>query len=328
LGPERSAELEAGFEASMLNDRAGLDFTYYSRRTRDLILQTTVAPSGGYSGTQFINAGVVTNKGFELLARGRPLSRGNLLWDLTLNLSKNTNRVVNLGPGKQFLSTGWIPNRHQVGFPLNSYYRKKIVSADVTNGAAGNAMCDGGTGRQGIEPGGAPVPCAQAPLLYLGHPYPDWNTALTSSVTAFRNWTVRATLDGRYGGTMFESLHYWNCAALLNHEGNYHPERYANTRVAECQLGLDYIGTSRIQSTDFVKLREISLSYDVPGRLLRYTRATRGSLTVAGRNLRTWTKYDGLDPETLTPVNYMRSAHTELVLPLPRTFLASVNLAF
>jgi TonB-dependent SusC/RagA subfamily outer membrane receptor len=329
LGPERSAEVELGFEANMLHERLGFDFTYYSRRTRDLILQTNVAPSLGYSGTQYINAGVVTNRGFELLTRVRPVVASNVTWDLTLNLSKNRNEVVDLGPGVTFLATGWIPNRHQVGFPLNGYFRKKIVSADVVNGAAVNAMCDGGTGKQGLESGGAPVPCAQAPRLYLGHPYPDWNSSLMSNVTLFRNWRVATTLDGRFGGAMFESLNYWNCAALLNHEIDYYPERFSNPRVAECQLGLDYIGTSRIQSTNFIKLRELSLTYELPAGFNRLAFGSTGAtITLAGRNLHTWTKYDGLDPETFTPVNYMLSAHTELIMPLPRTFLVSLNLGY
>jgi hypothetical protein len=329
LGPERSSEIEMGFEATTLQERLGLDFTYYSRRTKDLILQTAVAPSSGYTGTQYINAGVVTNRGFELLTNARPVVRDNISWDLTLNLSKNKNQIVNLGPGTTFLPVGWIPNRDQIGFPLNGYFRKKIVSADIVNGLAVNAMCDGGTGKQGIEVGGAPVPCAGAPFLYLGHPYPDWNTSIGSTLTLFRNWRVGATLDGRYGGAIFESLNYWNCAALLNHEIDYHPERYSNPRVAECQLGLDYIGTSRIQSTNFMKLREVSLSFDLPQRFNRAAfGAKRGSITLAGRNLHTWTKYDGLDPETFTPVNYMLSAHTELVMPLPRTFLASFNFEY
>jgi len=329
LGPERSSEIELGFEATTLRERLGFDFTFYSRRTRDLILQTNVAPSAGYSGTQFINAGVVTNRGFELLTHARPVVASNVGWDLTLNLSKNKNQVVDLGPGVQFLAIGWIPNRHQVGFPLNGYFRKKIVSADIVNGAAVNAMCDGGTGKQGVEVGGTAVPCAQAPYLYLGHPYPDWNTSLASTLTLFREWRVGTTLDGRFGGAMFESLNYWNCAALLNHEIDYYPARYSNPRVAECQLGLDYIGTSRIQSTNFIKLRELSVSHDLPAAFNRLAFGSkRGSITLAGRNLHTWTKYDGLDPETFTPSNYMLSAHTELIMPLPRTFLASLNLEF
>lgn len=328
LGPERGREVEIGFEANALNNRLGIDFTYYDRKNSDVILSRSTAPSTGFSGTQFINAGAISNKGFEAMLRGRPVSRENVSWDLSLNLSKNRNRVVDLGIDAAFIPTGWIPNRQQEGFPVSSYFRKKVLSADIVNGRATNAMCDGGTGFQGVEPGGAAVPCASAPYLYLGKPFFDWNGSINSTLNLFSRVAVGAVLDFRRGGEMFESLRYWNCASLLNHEIVFYPDRFSPAEVAECQLGLDYVGTTRIQDASFTKLREISVQYQVPERFAQRLRAQRASVTLAARNLHTWTGYDGLDPETFTSVNWLLSNHTELVLPLPRTVMATVNFAF
>jgi TonB-dependent SusC/RagA subfamily outer membrane receptor len=328
LGPERGREIELGFEASLLDDRIGVDFTFYNRTTRDAILQRSVAPSSGYSGSQFINAGVVNNRGFELSLRGRPLSSRKVAWDLGLNLSKNRNRLEELGIDAAFLAVGFIPNRHQEGFPLDSYFRKRIVSADLVNGRAANILCDGGTGFQGVMPGGAAVPCASAPFLYVGKPYHDWNGSVTSALTLSNRLTLGTVLDFRAGGQMFESLHWWNCSSLLNHEILFYPERYDVKQVAECQTGLDVIGTTRIQDNGYTKLRELSLNYVLPEKLSRKLGSRRAMITVAGRNLYTWTDYDGLDPETFTSVNWLLSTHTELVLPLPRTFMATVNVEF
>jgi outer membrane receptor protein involved in Fe transport len=328
LGPERAREVEIGFEASLLNDRLGVDFTYYDRKTRDAIIQRAVAPSSGYTGAQFINAGSISNKGFEVLARGRAVEARNVLWDLSLNLARNKNKVVDLGIDANFIAVGWIPNRHQEGFPLDAYFRKRIVSAELQNGNPVNVLCDGGTGQQGVEPGGAAVPCAQAPYLYLGKPYFDWSGAFTSTLTLFSRLTLGTVLDFRYGGQMFESLNWWNCSSLLNHEIVYYPERYDPKYVAECRTGLDVIGTTRIQDAGYTKLRELSLNYVLPARWARHVGASRASVTLAGRNLHTWTGFDGLDPETFTSVNWLLSAHTELVLPLPRTIMATVNVEF
>ena len=328
LGPERGTEVEIGFETSMINNRLGVDFTYYNRKTRDVILQTAVAPSTGYSGTQFINAGQIDNRGFEMLVRGSPIQTRNLMWDLTLNVGKNSNELVDIGSDVEFLPVGFLPNRHQEGFPIDAYFRKKVVSADIVNGRATNAMCDGGTGKQGVMPGGAATPCAQAPYLYLGKPYFDWNGSVTSSLNMLRRLTLGAVFDFRRNGAMFESLRYWNCASLLNHEIVFYPERYDPVEVAECQLGLDYVGTTRIQDNSYTKLRELSLSYQVPESFAHRLNARRATITLAGRNLATWTKYDGLDPETFSSTNYLLSNHTELVLPLPRTFMATVRVEY
>lgn len=329
LGPERGQEVEVGFDAALFNDLIGLEFTYYNQHTTDVIIEQSVAPSGGFSGTQFINAGEIANTGFEALLRATPYRGDNVLWDVTLNLSRNHNEVISLGVDADFLPVGWIPNRHQVGFPVDSYFRKKIVSADLdASGNAINLMCDGGTGKQGVEPGGAPVDCATAPYLYVGKPFHDWNGSFSTSVTLFDRLQLSGLLDFKYGGQLFESIKYWNCAALINHEIDYFPERYPATEVAECTYGLDYLGTTRIQDNGFTKLRELSLSYQLPETWAARVGAQGASITVAGRNLFTWTSFDGLDPETFTPVNYLAGAHTELTVPLPRSFMTTVNLTF
>lgn len=330
LGPERGREIELGFEASALDDRLGVDFTFYNRTTNDAILQRSVAPSSGYIGAQFINAGTINNRGIEVIVRGRPVATPNLYWDLGFNVAKNRNRIQKLGIDAPFLAVGFLPNRHQAGFPLDAYFRKRIISADLdpTTKRAVNILCDGGTGFQGLEPGGAGVPCSQAPFLYVGKPYHDWNGSVSSTITLLKRLTAGTVLDFRYGGQMFESLHWWNCSALLNHEILFYPERYDPKRVAECQVGLDVIGTTRIQNNGYTKLRELSLNYVLPDNLAKRFGARRAMVTVAGRNLYTWTGYDGLDPETFTPVNWLLSAHTELVMPLPRTVMATVNLEF
>ncbi|MGH7555321.1 MAG: TonB-dependent receptor domain-containing protein, partial [Longimicrobiales bacterium] len=328
LGPERGRELELGFESSLLDNRLGIDFTFYDQKTRNVIVQRNTSPSLGYSGTQFVNAGTIQNRGVELTLRGRPIATQSLDWDVSFNLGKNSNEVLELGEGTDFIAIGWIPNRHQVGFPLDGYFRKKVVSAELQAGRAVNVLCDGGTGKQGLEPGGAAVPCATAPYLYLGKPYYDVNGSILSSITFLQRLNFTALLDVRAGGEMFESLHFWNCNSLLNHEIVFYPERYDPKRVAECQIGLDLVGTSRIQDAGFTKLREVSLNYTVPERLAARMGAKRASVTLAARNLHTWTSFDGLDPETFTSVNWLLSSHTELVVPLPRTFMVTVNFGF
>jgi TonB-linked SusC/RagA family outer membrane protein len=329
LGPERGREVELGFDAALLDDRVSMEFTYYNQRTNDVIVQRSVAPSEGFTGAQFINAGEVQNRGLEALVRATPYATGPFIWDVTANLSRNSNEVLSLGVDADFIPSGWLPNRHQVGFPLNAYFRKRIISAELdASGNLINVLCDGGTGRQGVEPGGVAVACAAAPMLFVGKPYADWTGSLGTSVTLFQRLRLSGLLEYQYGAQIFESTQYWNCANLLNHEIVFHPDRYPAERVAECRMGLDYIGTTRIQDSGYTKLRELSLNYQLPSQWASQLGASRASITLAGRNLFTWTSFDGLDPEAVTPVNWMGGLHTELMLPLPRTFMTTVNVSF
>src|SRR5437899_2770117 len=97
LGPERGKEIELGFDAGLWNDRAGIEFTYYRKKTVDEILLREVAPSIGFPpvlpGGQYFNAGAVLNKGIELQARARPYDKGPVSVDMALNLATNSNKI-------------------------------------------------------------------------------------------------------------------------------------------------------------------------------------------------------------------------------------------
>src|SRR5436309_13531592 len=94
LGPERGKEIELGVDAGLWNDRLGLEFTYYRKKTVDEILQREIAPSIGFSGFQYFNAGAVLNQGVELLARGRPYEHGPVSVDVTFNVATNSSKIL------------------------------------------------------------------------------------------------------------------------------------------------------------------------------------------------------------------------------------------
>src|SRR5690606_29183215 len=81
LGPERSRELELGFDVGAFDDRIGLELTHYRKKTIDAILERQIPPSAGVPGTQPFNAGLIENWGTELLLRGSPIRRENFGWD-------------------------------------------------------------------------------------------------------------------------------------------------------------------------------------------------------------------------------------------------------
>ncbi|HEV3049371.1 MAG TPA: TonB-dependent receptor, partial [Longimicrobium sp.] len=97
LGPERGKEVELGFDAGFMDERIGLEFTYYDKRTEDALLLRDIAPSTGFSGQQWFNAAEIRNRGIEMLLRGTAIRRDNVELELTLNLSTNANNIESLG---------------------------------------------------------------------------------------------------------------------------------------------------------------------------------------------------------------------------------------
>ena len=324
LKPERGKEIELGFESQVLT-RLSLDFTYFNKKTFDEIINQPIAPSSGFSGSQFANLGRVDNHGIELLASLQAITMPDFSWELTANYATNHDVIKDLGGiGGIVLGPG---QTNVVGGPIGGFYSRRIVTAgrDATTGLPINVLCDGGPGQQ-------PVACATAPFQYIGTPTPSKTGAVGNTFWFGKRVRLYGLFDFKRGYRINNSNEQIRCFGLAGKplcRSNYYPLEFDPVYLAE------HVGTASASGTvdqfyqkgDFVKLREVSVSYTVPENLLRGV--SHASITLAGRDLHTWTKYAGLDPEA--SVNNVAtsviSADQGLTPPLTR-FIASINLTF
>ncbi len=321
LGPERGSEFEIGFDAGLFDDRLGVEFTYYNQSTKDAILLREIAPSSGFSGSQFVNAGEISNSGMELLVRGEPWQTDRHSVAMQFHIGTNSNEVVSLGDvtDEPFISAGSY-NRHQVGHPVGAWFGKKIMSAELdANGRAINVMCDNGSGGS--------VACADAPEVYLGRVTPKFEGGFSTTVTLFDRIRLFGQMDFKTGFSKLDGNYRVRCWFFAQCEENWFPERFDPVTIAGVQQGLVDV---LIDEADFLKLRELSLTYDVPQRWTNMFSADHLSVTLAGRNLGTWTKFMGLEPEST--FNSGSRGGSELweqnVLPQLTQFVATVNVGF
>src|SRR5690606_36584583 len=125
LGPEVSTELEVGFDAALFDDRASLEFTYYTQKVEDALMPVPVNPTTGFSGSQSMNAGQLSNWGWELASNVRLLNTDNFAWDIGTTFSMNDNRVDDLG--------GLTPtNNLREGRPFPLFTRRQVVEVQYT----------------------------------------------------------------------------------------------------------------------------------------------------------------------------------------------------
>lgn len=319
LGPERSKEIELGFDLGALQDKVGLEFSWYQKRTEDAILDRQIAPSIGIPGTQPFNAGSVKNWGTEVLLRLRPIVRDRFEWETTIGRSTNDSEVEDLSTPASILdlrrqsacpgyvpgtsdpgscriqdfvlaSAGSLPPRHQVGYPIGSYFNKRVVSAELNAaGRAINIMCDD-------DKGGA-VACASAPSVFLGRTIPNSEGSFGNTFTLFRNLRLYGLIDFKRGHYKIDGNTRFRCSVNGRCRENFYPAEYDVKRIAGIQAGTDVLPDYYINEASFTKLREISLSYTLPALNTRYLNFSRAVITAAGRNLKTWTDYTGLEPE-------------------------------
>lgn len=287
LKPERGEELEVGFDASMLDGRVTMEFTRYQRSVKDAIVNRPLPPSSGFTGSQIVNIGLLDASGNELGVSARLMDRPSFAWDVSTQYSTMHNEIQDLG-GLEFISVG-TQAYHREGYSIADFFMREVLSAEFdADGKVVNAMCDGGSGPLGIEPGGAPVPCASAPQVFLGHSQPTWQVGLSNTFTLFRDLQLSVRVEGNGGhkqdNTEIRATHNQSTteAVLLKNNPILSATRiFENDRTGVYEAG-------------FIRLREVSASYNLPGRFVGRIGAQRGTLSFGMRNVAMlWTAQHG-----------------------------------
>jgi hypothetical protein len=335
LGPERSKEIELGFDLGAFDDRLSVELSYYRKRTVDAILDKQIAPSSGKPGTQPFNAGAIRNWGTELMVRGTPVVLDRFSWDVAVGLGHNDSEVESLGTPEGVLDQrrvracpGYTPGttnpsscpvadfvvggfsiKHQVGYPIGAYFEQKVLSAALLPSGAPdlpNVICADGKGGR--------MPCAGADLIYgdrtvngvttnddapevfLGRSLPRFEGSLSNTLTFFGNLRVYAMLDFKRDFYKLDGNMRSRCQIFERCRENFYPHEFDPKTIAGLRSNgnlIDYY----INNSSYTKLREVSLSYTLPRFTTRFVNFNRAVLTLAGRNLATWTDYPGLEPE-------------------------------
>lgn len=327
LKPEKGEEIEVGFEASAFNDRIGADFTYYNKTTSDMLQSISVAPSTGFISSRLTNLGEVTNKGIELSLFGTPIDALNLRWETRLNVSTNSNELVSFGiPGKILETPGGqaygTVQQHRVGYPLGGFW----VTPPQRN-ADGSAA---------LTPAGAAIYSpGDTARRFIGPSTPTREIGFSNTITLFKNFRLYGLLDMKGGNYVFNLQERNRC------QGSDNCLRTNNPRARFPQTASDSIlfkelavyrnaavSPEWIQKGDFVKLREISLTYDVPRNLIARIGAQSMSVILSGRNLALWSDYEGVDPEVNSygGRNFVRI--DAYAAPMTRRVSAAINLQY
>ena len=361
IAPERVKELEGGFDLALFGGKADLGVTRYSTHSYDVIFGVSLAPSTGFT-SKSINAGELTNKGWEVTANYRPIQKQNFSVEVGANWAMNRNLVVSLGQEVNQLN-GTVPManpencgdvaavpRCQIGF--GSSFSGQTTHAQVgyplgiwrANGfvRCGNSGIESivGTACDGAQKGALYIGANGFPVLdpntrAFGNPEPDWTGGL-SVVANYKGVEVSAFMDHRKGGDILNMTrasmyqygthkdteirgqtrtfgkdmlcHNKTCGvingpvvgpgagtAVVIGEG-----WFSNSALPGASLGATAGGIeSRLEDGTHTRLREVSVGYSFKDAWVQKIAGTRQmDVKVSGRNLKLWTNYSGLDPET------------------------------
>ncbi len=291
LQPERSTELELGFEASGFDQRVDLIYSHFSRSITNAIVNEPVPPSEGFPGSEVVNIGKVNGWGDELTATYHAFRGRRFAWDIGTQLSDNGNQIQDLGPFK-FLTVGQGgQGQNRVGYAIGDVFMYKVLSATINpaTGAVLTSTCDGGRGIGGLQQGGAPTACSSSPRVYWGHSQPSWQLGFNNTFTILQDFRLYFRVEGNGGAwnddTEIRALH--NLGLSL-------PVILHNDPLIQAYRALDPDATGTFQN-GFLKLRELSASYTLPPRYASTLfRASGASVSIGMRNIMMlWTAANG-----------------------------------
>ncbi|MDP9348648.1 MAG: SusC/RagA family TonB-linked outer membrane protein [Gemmatimonadota bacterium] len=314
LRPERSAEFEAGMDGKFWDERISAEVTYYNKASRDALIQRVLPPSLGTGATaRFENLGEVRNQGWEGLVNAQLVQGSAFGWDVTLNGSTNSNRLVSLGGVPPIIGTT-IQQRE--GFPLNGWWSRRLESFDDVD-------------KNGIITRTEIVVSDTAE--FHGYSLPRHEVALTNGFDFWqRRIRLAAMVDYKGGHLIYNNSERIRCASRNNCQSlidrNASPFEQARTVMVREHPSRSVAGF--FEKGDFVRLRELALTFSPDagwaGRLLGTRSVTA---TLAARNLGIlWTEYTGVDPEAFGTTGDAPSSFQAFAPPTYLTF--RLNLGF
>ncbi|HEX9511004.1 MAG TPA: SusC/RagA family TonB-linked outer membrane protein [Puia sp.] len=335
LKPERTNSYEGGVDLGFLNNRLTFNGTYYYSKSTDGILPVSIPFSTGFAG-ELLNATTITNKGLELSLDGTPVQTSyGLRWNVIVNWSRNISKVVALYPGiTSFFMGGFGAGEAGIfavpGQPFGVIYGSTTPHSDLNNLKSPLLIDD----RTSSTTYAQPLSGGVGPNQVIGNPNPDWIGSFISNLS-YKGFVFGFQIDVRHGGALWNGTRgaLANKGTAAETSNRYQATVFkgllghldVNGNVVHSENGADKPGPGAANTTastftqnywqstansfgggqevdiengGFTRIRQMSLSYELPKALLGKGPFTALSLTVFANNLHIWTKYDGVDPET------------------------------
>ena len=324
LIPETSDEFEIGTALNFWKRRLTFDISYYNRKTKDAIVPATVSGTTGFT-TIFLNTGKLTTNGVDIAIKGIPIQRKKFKWTVGANFTKYKTIVNELSEGLEQLFLGGFTGTGVYHIPGEEF--GQIYGGVFLRDDNGNMVIDN-------DPTSATYgyPLASPELEVIGNPNPDFILGITNSMQ-ISNFSISFLFDMKVGGQMWNgtqgALTFFGMSDITENrdapsptnEGDHlfegvsghldeNGELVTDGTNNDVKVGLNedwYTGNGGgfgsvsehfIQDASAYRLRNASISYNVPADKLKGNALNAVRFTISGNNLLLFTPYKGIDPET------------------------------
>ncbi|MEQ9397614.1 MAG: TonB-dependent receptor [Longimicrobiales bacterium] len=311
IGPERTSEVEVGFDGSFFNSRLTADFTWYNQRTTDALFDVRQTPSNGFLSSQLANVGEMKNTGIELALNATLLESESFVWDLGGSIATNNSEVLDLGGSPNFSlgNFGWVVE----GQPVPVIQANCVTNPDAVAEPVIQNDCN------------------------IGPNLPTHTLGINTSLTLPRGMLLTARGEYQGGAYMYDgaawnavrrSVRWPGCFDYYRIEETQGRDATTALQRAQCDVQVaeaDYF----VYPADFFKLREVTFQTPLPQSW--FPGSSRASLTLSGRNLWKWVHDDFrvFEPEMGNNDGFNSAVRSMLEhVPPPASYTASLRLVF
>ncbi len=327
LKPEMTTSYEFGTEWRFFGSRLEFDFTYYQTRTKNQLFSMS-APSGSRFTTYYVNAGDIKNEGVEIVLGGTPVMTNDFRWKTSVNFALNRNEVMELAEGLGYFNFGGggsnsYSMRLEVGGSFGDVYGRKFLRDD--------------DGNYKYDKDGMPMP-DKSDLKKIGNTAPDFNLGWQNTFT-YKGFSLYFLIDGRFGGDVISltqaELDKYGVSKVTGDARNQGGVWFDGKTIDDVSRfytivgGRDGITENYVYNATNIRLRELSLGYSLPAKLLARIPVIKGAdISLIGRNLFFFKNDAPYDPDGTLSVGNGLQGIDVFGMPSTRSFGFNLKVNF
>lgn len=338
---EKTATTNIGIDFAVLNNRISGSLDYYIRKSTDLLGEKLIDPTNAFP-FALINYGSMKNKGFEMALNTLNIKEKHFSWSSTLALSLNKNLMtdINLRDMRYDLLTQGY-GVYRVGYPMEALFSFKYAGLDPTNGSVMLYDADGKVVTNYDQSGTIVANMTDINgLTYSGTLRPKYTMGLTNSFT-YKQFSLNVMIIANGGHVMRDvvrpiqnnfgrsnvdarMMNFWRKPGDENIPGMLPaPDLTGNGR--EYYNLIWFANDQNVMKADYIKVRDIALSYNFAPALSRIKKLSSARLTLQVQNPFNWYSNDaGIDPEAYT----LASTYANRRLPVMPVYMAGIDITF
>lgn len=345
---ESAQQFNVGVDASFIKNRLSVVVDYYDKKSKDLLIQTPIPYIAAVTENPYVNLGSVQNRGIEVGINSHNVVTGKFSWSTNFNISFNKNKVLDIGknalgeplviPGNNIPLTSDYANLTKEGHPVGAFYMYQFDGIWQKDEAEEAAKFGSVPGDPKFVDRNNSKSLDTGDKDFVGSPLPTYYGGFTNTFS-YGPFSLNIFFNFAGGNKIYHAMRNLNARAVpfnqqLVEVADFWTESNPSNTVPRPSQGgnttflATRVSTKYLEDGKYLRLKNVSLSYELPKSLLTKLNVSNATVSVSGTNLVTFTKYTGLDPEALSTQNLLTGGIDYTPYPSTRFYSFSLQMSF